>query len=332
MQVRRPDRERFRIDKRAKGDRGVSTVVDATLALLLISAATVLVGTALSSERERQDPAAADHTAEALSAATVHVEYSLAGVRTAAAFPGGGYSTDRFDRQRYGSVPELLAGATMANATIDGRPLTDERASYAAAVEGSVLELLAGTGYDARVVALWRPYENASLGSRVTVGRAPPADADVSSAVLRVQSGVDLSGAAVGDAYRRSGRYDDAADLIAEAVVERYFPPAETQRALEGKGLDRALAVYRYRRVAGVLRTAPTAGNVSFDLANESDPLAGNGTDPATPNASAASEALAGALSDLIEAELRAAYTRAELSSGPGMADQVRIIVEVWES
>jgi len=312
--------------------RGVSTVVDATLALVLISAAVVVLGTGLSSDRESFDSAAADHAVGALSASTIHVEYSLGGIRRMDSYPGGDDAADRFERQHYGSVPDLLASAALANSTVDGRRATAEGGTYAAAVRGSVLELAAGLGYDARIVAVWRPYENASFGGRVAVGRAPPTDADVGTAVVRTDSGVELSAAAVRTAYRRAGRYEAAADRIARAVVARYFPPAETQRALEESGSGRARVVYRYRRVASILTHAPAAGRVSFDLTDEGDPLAGNGTDPATPNASAANAALADALSDLIEADLRATFTPAELSRDADVrVDSVRITVQVWE-
>lgn len=143
--------------------RGVSTVVDAALCLLLVSAAALaLAGVERSPPPERGDAAA---VAESLAATTATVDYRL---------PASAVERDRpRNRTAHGTLASLLADA----ARLDRR---DRPRGFAARVRTHVETWL--RGFDARV----QVRVDAGSPPPLVVGRSPPPDATVDAATLRV--------------------------------------------------------------------------------------------------------------------------------------------------
>ncbi|WP_168216204.1 DUF7284 family protein [Halorussus halobius] len=155
--------------------RGVSTVVDASLCLLLVSAsALVLSGPPTADGTPRQHgvaPASADETAELLATATARVNYSVDG-RT---------------RTAHDTLAGLLASAVDA----DVRTAAPGASStFAEAVIGKVNRQLGRLGVGVRVVARAPPGRvgpDESPAGRLAVGPASPPDADVHAAEFVVR-------------------------------------------------------------------------------------------------------------------------------------------------
>ena len=163
--------------------RGVSTVLDVALCLLLVSAsALVLAGTPVTDRPSRQhgvDPDSADEIADLLATSTARVNYS-AGDRDRTA-------RDRttHDRTAHDTLAGLLASAVRADASNDA-PAT--ASTFTRAVTDRVTRELARTGIDAQVVAR-SPATRADRDppdTRLVAGRAPPPNVDVHAAALVV--------------------------------------------------------------------------------------------------------------------------------------------------
>ncbi|OAQ51654.1 hypothetical protein HTG_16485 [Natrinema mahii] len=242
--------------------------MDVAMALLLVSASVLLLGTHLYGTAPDPDGDRADHTAAVLGATTVSVQYSLADADPVAERPG------EYHRTEYGSATGLLADAAVANARIDGTPIRPTGDEFEAAVDAAVGSALIGADREFYAVAEWEPYENASINGTATAGERPPPTADVSSVTLTASSGLPaVDGDEIERAYLEGGtewndRLGDRTDLVADsdsarfeaagmvlgdAIVRGYFPPEETQLALESQGLSHDLAVFQYQRMVAPL-------------------------------------------------------------------------------
>jgi hypothetical protein len=233
--------------------RGVSTAVDAVLALVLVSAAVLAVtgATPPASPTDR-----ADETVETLSATTATVEYSLA--------PGlpDGVAPDRdgadLGRRTNGSLTGLLAAAAVANASVAARQVTHAGDGFERAVENATREALTrsvGLGADVRVRARWRPYRGARLRGLLSVGDAPPPGVDVHAATTTVPTDAGLTtGGAV--AVARVHGFAGLATALANATARVLFPRGDLAAALRDRSPVDALARHRYRRGAALLGTS----------------------------------------------------------------------------
>lgn len=313
-------------------DRGVSTVIDVTLALLFISAAVLVLATYLDSDDAVTEPELADHTAETIAGTTVSIDYSVA---DSDAVVDGEFSNDSLTRVAYGPAAGMLADAALTNVRFDGEEMTDSGDSFEAAVEGAILETLTGADTRFDAVATWKPHEESSIEGEATAGRTPPPSADVSSVSMTVPSGIDTVDRRAAFAYMEIrewnaaetydegdrvhhegvayeaqretsgvsvemvhdwealGAYDPDIDgvegsthVIAEAIVNGYLPPHESQLALEGGGIEGALTVDRYERLANAV------GGVDF----------GDALEPATADAATSNALLIDALATEIVA------------------------------
>ncbi|QSG06211.1 DUF7284 family protein [Halapricum desulfuricans] len=334
--------------------RGVSTVVDATLALLLVSASVFVVAFFLADDRPETNPGASDHVAEAVSVSTANVSYSLepiVGHVDDVDFRDETYDEGVFRRQRHGSVAELIASSAMLNVTIEGRQLTKEGAVYSDAVEGALMEALTGTGYSAYVTARWQPYEGASITATETYGSPPPGDANVQLATLRVPSGVDPVAEAAEAEYMESyaDGHEQAAGVLAEVIVERYFPASETQAAIEGQWFRRDLTLYRYLRLKAILNELDDGAGLidsddtyhNLDPDDEGNALSRNGANATKANAYLARGAdgvtdFAGGadgLKQTIGADLEERYPDDEMASfaDTSSIEDVVVTIRVWE-
>lgn len=289
--------------------RAVSTAVDVSFALVLLSASVVLMAAFLEDGGPAPpEPAEADRTAETLASVTVDVEYSLQSVAAndrTGTFDGTNFGDAAYRRVDHGTAAGLLAEAAMANLRVGDERLTPAGAAYEQAVATRTLNAMVGANDDVHVVALWRPYEGARIEGRAVAGRRPPADAAVSTTTLTVASDVpSVEPGAVASAYRSAedDRYEAAAEPIAAAIVAGYFPSRETQHALESQAVDGYLIRYRYRRLASVLGFEYPAADGLVGLTGQ------NVVNRTSANARQANERLVEALTAVIAADLRAQY------------------------
>lgn len=220
--------------------RGLSTVADAVVFLLLVSAAAVTVTV----PGDGTVPPGADGRAELLATTTLTVEYRL-----------DGSGRDGVDRVAHGTAAALVARAAVANARIDGRRISRSGTRFARAVQQRLAERLdPGTHLRAR----WVPYEGAPIRGSVAVGSRPPPTADVTAAVVTVPVG-PAAGRDAGSATYRS-----LAGSLARATTDRFLPATGAAVPTVGSTVRTDIR-RRYRRLAG--RDGPVeqfrGGNVS---------------------------------------------------------------------
>ncbi|WP_435179691.1 DUF7284 family protein [Halorussus sp. AFM4] len=165
--------------------RGVSTVLDAALCLLLVSAsALTLAGTPTAT-----DPDTADEAAELLATSTARVTYQAGGTDTPTGTASG---REAGNRTVHDTLAGLLARAATAD-TADSRPPTRAQSTvgttgFVGAVTARVERALRRLDGDVQVVARRNASDaTATPGSRVVAGEAPPPDADVHSAAFAVR-------------------------------------------------------------------------------------------------------------------------------------------------
>ena len=153
--------------------RGISTILDVSLCLLLVSAsALVLAGTPAdrSSHQHGVDPTSADETADLLATSTARVNYSV----------------DDRDRTAHDTLAGLLASAARADANEDAPAAAS---AFERAVTDRVTRELARAGIDAQVVArspATRADRDEPPDALLVAGRAPPSNVDVHAATLVV--------------------------------------------------------------------------------------------------------------------------------------------------
>lgn len=302
--------------------------MDVALALLLISASVALFVLVLEPTEPPADPLSADRTAETLAASTVDVTYSMAAVQDSSEWrePTDGFGSAAYSRTVHGSPVALLADAAAAELRIDGERTNPAGNDYERAVSVAARESLVGAVHDVHVVALWRPFPGSNVNGRATIGDPPPADADVSTVRMRVDSGIPtVDDGEIEAGYRESG-YPGAARPVARAIVRGYFPLAETQAALEGQGFERAYVRYRYARWREALG----------DTAPEEYPEAGVGSmtvlSRTTADAGRANDVLIDALARVIAASLEDEYpgASAERLAAEVSTGRTTVIVRTW--
>lgn len=209
--------------------RAVSTVIDVSVCLLLVSASVLtLVGTPTGCP---VDPDVADERAETLTTSTARVSYAVGDGR----------------RSLHDTLAGLLAGAAVASAGVV-RP-NEGSAAFQRAVTDRVNRTLRRFESGVQVTVTWRPVADSTLGGRVVAGDRPPPDADLHAATVVVSSGVPGVRRAAMAAAERDG-FEGVARTIATRV-----------RAVPGGNLtvvgplERDLRE-RYRTPAGAARAA----------------------------------------------------------------------------
>jgi hypothetical protein len=229
-------------------ERGVSTVLDVALCLVLVTAAVLTVAGV---QQPQPDPSAraAGETATALSTTTATVSYSLSGVAGASSTPefprtrGPG-----FERHAHGTLASLLARAALANLSVGGDPVSRLGGPFGEAVRAAVAPQLVGARWRGQVVARWEPFPGASMRAAFSVGSEPPPDAAVHVATLAIPSGVEPPFTPVHRAA--DGGFVELGRAVASAVVWSRFPPGRTRQALQGAYPEPRLTELRYRRLA----------------------------------------------------------------------------------
>ena len=292
-------------------DRGISTVMDVSLALLLISACVLLLGVHVHSDDDSVDHDRADRTYQTLSGSTVTITYDMTAANQSGHAP---IDSDQFDIPdglepaenpalyrvtTYDAASALLAEAALVNVEVNGtQPLAygdDVERSVDAAVQGQ----LVGADDSIYAVATWEPYENSSIRGTATTGERPPRTADVSSASATVSTTMTSAdyeeiAAEFYDERESSGDgVDGAARAIAAVIVEAMFPVAETQYTLESTLTENSVTKYDYRRLALAVGDDDLRDDVNDDITGTS------------PNAEAANAKLADALTERIADDMR---------------------------
>lgn len=258
--------------------RGVSTVLDVTVCLLLIGVAVSTLAVAVPDEGWRST---VDGDPEAASVGTVTATVPITN-----------------GHEAHGTLAQHLARASILGAALDGERLLGS--PYPGATRRAVERRTADR---VRITARWRPYPDAPLSGRFTVGPTPPSTADVAATRFTVDSGMNVPDGADSN--------ESLTAAVAEAYINWLFPPERTRIRL----VDRRTApetADRYRSIAGTL---------GVDIA---DPLA-----DALPRQ--ANERLAAELADQLETELQSeSDTSGPVPDGEGTG-RVEIVVRRWE-
>jgi hypothetical protein len=301
-----------------------STVLDVCVFLLLVGAAAgTLVAVPAPADHDAGDRA--DAVATTLATTTATVEYSLSpGAERARDSPvafGGTPTGAAYERVEHGSLARLLAVAAVADASLDGRPLSHTRRGYVDAVLAESNATLAGLapGVGVGVTVRWAPYAasatdvdgDVALAGTVVAGERPPATATVHAATFAVPSGLPSAREAAVDRSQHSHGYRPVAQEVALAVVRGVLPVTETRSALRGRHPEDALAAYRAMRLASV---------VGADVA---EPL------QATRVATVGSRLVA-ALADRIAADMRERFRRPGAAARSVAVDHVTVVVRTW--
>lgn len=290
-------------------DRAVSTVVDVSLCLLLVSAAVGTLALPYGPQEEtthRPDPAA---TVEALATGTVSVAYDLdtGGLDGDA---GGANASGELARVAHGSYAGLLAEAAVENATLDGRELSGASDGFERRIRSAVQNATRATGGRTRVRATWAPYPGAPTHGVATAGPRPPPDATVAPATMTVPSRFRASRERARRAARRNG-YRGVALVLARATVAGWFPPEDARLALRGDHPVDALLAERYRRTATTLGTSVAAPVRLVE-------------------AGRANARLVAALSRRFEADLRSRFDSPAAAADAVRVGEVRVVVTAW--
>jgi hypothetical protein len=262
-----------------------STVLDAAVCLLLVSGGVVALTGATPTDRESGDDA--DAAVETLTTVTA----------TLSVEDDGGV-----DVRRHATLAGHLAAATRSQVRVADRRLTGGRSDYVTAVRGAVRTAVGG---DAQVVAVWRPYPDAPLSARLTVGPAPPSDATVHAETARVPSGVaPVDDATEFDSSHQFGR------RVADVVVAGLFPADELGYALDDPAVA-ATARERYARVGEALGVETPQRVTSDDVR-------------------ALNARLAGELGARVAADVRERPEGVDAVSGDVTTETVLVTVRTW--
>lgn len=292
--------------------RGISSVLDTTLFLLLLGGAVgaLVVGTASQGPAPTgADPA--DETATLLATTTATVEYELTPTNSASDGVEYDGEDDQFRRSAHGTTAGLLATAARSGARIDGERITPASGGFERVVVDETRSTVERRGTAVGVTAVWEPYDGAPMGERLHVGPKPPATADVRAARLTVDSGVDPVRDRAREAARTDG-VDGVARVVATAVVAGLFPPDRTRVALRGDPPTDTLTAQRYRRLARLV-DAPL-----LDLRNSS--------------VARTNSRLTDALADRFAADMRDRFATPDAAARAVSPATVRIVVRTWSA
>ncbi|WP_164471846.1 DUF7284 family protein [Halosimplex salinum] len=291
--------------------RASSTVLDTVVFVLLVGVAVGILAGVDVRETAGGDRVA-EETADVLATSTTELTYTrTAQVQSASVLGGEETETVSVARTARGTHAQLLAAAAVSTPSLAAESLVGTGETLRTAVRPATRRILPTRTANVQVGVAWYPYPNATLHSSFTVGDSPPRDADVSVTTARVASGLPNVSAEARRAVQAGG-YDGVATVLARAVVDGLFPPAETRSALYSEGPDRALTAHRYR----------TASEL---LGSDADEALG------PRSVAAANRRLADALADRLRADLRHRYDSPDDAARAVRAHQVRLVVRTWE-
>lgn len=293
-----------------RGDeRGVNTVLDVGLAMVLVSASVLMLGIYIYGVEEPQ-LRQADETAATMTSTTITVNFDRSAVQNSSHFePPEGDDPALYTQTEYGPAGAMLADAAVAQADYDDETILQYADEYEESVHASISGAMTGSDSQFYAIARWEPYRGGSIVGEATAGRSPSRVDDVSIASLTVSSGVPRLDASAFAGHlwsevetANSGDeldviYEELSVALADRIVEGHFPAAQSQHALESLGINRQLKVYHYRRMAAAI---DDVDEDVFDPEDESSPIHRTNADVPTAN-----EELRGGLAAWIEADLR---------------------------
>lgn len=258
--------------------RAVSTVLDVSICLLLVGVAvtTLLLAVPETGETSRMERGT---TAKSLGTVTSSVPVAE-------------------ERRAHDTLAGHLAAAAIVGASIDGERIGSS--TYPDAVRRTVREDIAERTH---ITVRWRPYPEAPLQGRLTVGPEPPSTAEVSATRWTIDSGLTEP--------RSDSSFEAIATAVSTAYVSQLFPPERTRIALVDSRTARPTAA-RYRGVAETL---------GVDL----------GDTLADASSRRANERLASALGDRLASDLRGRYESPERAATNATVGDVELVIRRWE-
>lgn len=278
--------------------RAISTVVDVTVCLLLLTAAVGVLTI------PRSDPPAVpvDETAGVLGSSTATIDYALpfeGRIREAAADPRP------VRRRAAGTIAALLGQAAVTNVTIAGSHISFGTGEFRRRVRRAARRATSWVADPIRVDAVWTPYRDAPVGGRVAIGPRPPPGVDVRAATLRVPAPVPPVSRPTTAADREA-----LARTVARITIRALFPPRRLRVSLAGIGPERVAIAARYRSAAGAL---------------------GVSLPELTPDATrAANRRLVAALGDRLATDMRRQFSGVDDAASALRTGFVRVTVRGW--
>lgn len=251
-------------------------------------------------------PPPAEPSLQTLVTATTAVSYTQAPeAGSTRVFEDG--QEPRVERTTSGSYAELLTQATVSAVAVDGQQVTADGDAFRRAVGIATRSMLPSR---TQVVVRWRPYPDAHVSAKLTVGPTPPRDADLSAASTSVSSAFSLARADAKSAARVDG-YAGISRVLADRIVTSLFPPDQTASALSGGYPTAPLVAHRYERFGD-----------AYD-ADLNQPVSER-------RPGAANNQLAAAIGDRIEADLRAQFDTPEAAARATTIHRVEFVVRRW--
>lgn len=236
-------------------DRAISTAVDTIFALVLITASITIMATMLdadANEITEEDRAydESDYLLESLNAIYVSVSVSEENILS---------GETMYTVEREGSVMELLAEATVANARINGQqvlntnyvvpnPENDEVDN----LREKVLDFLAESETEAHIRSVWEPAGGDTVRGEIEIGPEPPVDEEVSTAKMSYPAGYRGADDIQTRLYAET-ETTDRESMVAAHIVEAFMPPAASQYHLEQDAKALEITEHRYKRMAYLL-------------------------------------------------------------------------------
>jgi hypothetical protein len=300
--------------------RGLSSVADVSLALVLVVASVAVFAAHLDAGEPDHDPTEAAHTAETLGVSTLNVTYSLQPVLEtdsdhvpAVTDEDAPYDPSDFERSTHGSTMGHVARAALADARFPAEggvyPLAVGD-GYAKTLDERLLVSLVGANFATNVTAVWEPFDGSSIRGTARFGQPIPHEAERSTVRTTVASELP---AAREEELGTAGSYEAVARVVAEAIVGGAL--GDTQRELESDGVERAVVVSRYLRFADAIEGVDR-GNL-------------DGLDRSTADASAMVETLVEGLTTQLESELESFETPAAAASAVSTGE-VTVSITTW--
>jgi hypothetical protein len=274
--------------------RAISTVVDVTIFLLFVSAAVATLTLAPDPD-PGPETAVVDDQAALLAATTADTEYT---VRMS-------------ERTAHGTVASLLARGAVANATIDGRPLSTAEDDFLGEITTATRRTL-GPSNRTQVLVRWEPYRDAPVRGALDVGPDPPRGRDVTVATISVPAPVAPDISRDGEFGTAHG-FDGVASVAARATADALLPAGHA--TLPSGRVSPASAVGSAR-----LGTLADATGVSVDR------LLARG------NVSAARKRAVEGLAARYERDMRRRFDTPGRAADAVSAGTVRITLRRWES
>ena len=251
--------------------RAISSVADVSLALVVILACVALFVAFLDTEENHHDPDETAHTAETLGSSTLSVTYSVESAleTTSEHIDDENIDSDDLTRAAHGPMAGLLARGAVTDArfdTEDGvvRPL-GVGDDYPETVTDRLAGSLAGANHETNVTAVWEPFAGSSVRGTIHAGDPPPHNTDTTVVTTTVASGLPaVRTDAIARVENQTAGYETVARLVAEAIVNETFTDA--QRALESRGVERAVTLSQYLRFADAIGIDPEYASATPDL------------------------------------------------------------------